>query len=62
MHIDFTSRRPKILLRCSVLLHPNIKVLPPTCVAVTEKDPTRQETVWFNEEMKKQGSEADLVE
>ena len=45
-----------------MLLHPDIKSLPPTYVAATTKDPTHQETVWLYEEMKKGGVKADLVE
>lgn len=46
----------------SPLLHPDIKLLPPTVVIATEKDPTYQETVWMYEEMRKAGVEAELVE
>ncbi|ERF76626.1 hypothetical protein EPUS_04446 [Endocarpon pusillum Z07020] len=46
----------------SVLLHPDIKLLPPSCIMSPTKDPTNQETVFLYEEMKKQGVDADLVE
>ena len=46
----------------SPLLNSDIKLLPPTVVIATEKDPTFQETVWLYEEMKKQGVEAELAE
>jgi acetyl esterase/lipase len=46
----------------SVLLHQDIKHLPPTYIAAPTKDPTHQETVFLYEEMKKQGVRADLVE
>jgi acetyl esterase/lipase len=46
----------------SVLLHPDIKLLPPTYIAAPTKDPTHQETLFLHEEMKKQGVDADLVE
>lgn len=46
-----------------MLLNPDIKLLPPTYVAATEKDPTYQETVWLYEAMQKEGvAGADLVE
>lgn len=46
----------------SPLLHPDIKLLPPTYIVATTKDPTHQEMIFFYEELKKQGVEADLVE
>lgn len=46
----------------SVLLHPNIKHLPPSYLASPTKDPTNQEVVFLYEEMKKQGVDADLIE
>lgn len=46
----------------SVLLHPDLKFLPPTYIAAPTKDPTHQETLFLHEEMQKQGVDADLVE
>lgn len=46
----------------SILLHPDIKLLPPSYITTPTKDPTHQETVFLYEEMKKQGVEADLIE
>src|SRR5690348_1706051 len=46
----------------SPLLHPNIKLLPRVYVTAMTNDPTYQETVFFYEECKRQGVEADLVE
>lgn len=46
----------------SILLHPDIKHLPPCYIAACTKDPTHQETLFFFEECKKQGVAADLVE
>jgi len=46
----------------SVLLHPDIKHLPPCYIAACTKDPTHQDTLFFSEECKKQGVAADYVE
>ena len=46
----------------SPLLHPDIKLLPSVYVAACTKDPTHQESVFFYEECKKQGVDAELVE
>jgi acetyl esterase/lipase len=46
----------------SVLLHPDIKHLPPCYIAACTKDPTHQETLFFYEECKKNGVTAELVE
>lgn len=46
----------------SVLLHPDLKLLPPTYLAAPTKDPTHQETIFLYEEMTKQGVDADLIE
>lgn len=46
----------------SPLLHPDIKLLPPTYLAAPTKDPTHQETVFFAEELKAQGVKVDLSE
>jgi acetyl esterase/lipase len=46
----------------SILLHSDIKLLPSTYIASSTKDPTHQETVFFYEEMKKQGRPAELIE
>jgi acetyl esterase/lipase len=47
---------------CSILLHPDLHLLPPTYLAAPTKDPTHQETVFLHEEMRKRGVRADLVE
>ncbi|KAH7078177.1 Alpha/Beta hydrolase protein [Paraphoma chrysanthemicola] len=46
----------------SPLLHPDIKLLPPTYITAMTNDPTYQETSFFYEECKKKGVEADFVE
>lgn len=46
----------------SPLLHPDIRLLPPVYVAACTKDLTHQETVYFYEECKKQGVNAELGE
>ena len=46
----------------SPLLHPDIKLLPPTYVAACTKDPLHQDTVFFYEECKRKGVDVDLIE
>lgn len=46
----------------SPLLHLDIKLLPSVYVAACTKDPTHQETLFFYEECKKQGVDAELSE
>jgi len=45
-----------------VVLHLDIKLLPPSYIAAPTKDPTHQATLFLYGEMKKQGVEAELVE
>lgn len=46
----------------SVILHPDIKYLPPLYIASPTKDPTHQQTVFFAEKCRESGVDVDLVE
>lgn len=46
----------------SVVLHPDIKYLPPLYIAAPTKDPTYPETVFFAEKCREGGVDVDLVE
>lgn len=46
----------------SVVLHPDIKYLPPVYIAATTKDPTYPETMFFAEKCREAGVDLDLVE
>lgn len=46
----------------SVVLHPDIKYLPPIYIAATTKDPTYPETTFFAEKCKENGVDVDVVE
>lgn len=46
----------------SVVLHPDIKYLPPIYLAATTKDPTYPETTFFAEKCREGGVDLDLVE